>query len=417
MSSPPRLTASPEFVKLWAAETVSVFGFQITNLALPLTAAVTLAATPAQMGLLGALDSVPFLLFGLFAGALIDRVRRRPLMVWADLIRAALLVAVPLSALLGALRLEVLYAVAFLVGVATLLFDVAYQSFLPSVVSRRQLTDGNAKLETSRALSSVLGPGLAGGLIQLVTAPLAMFVNGMTFALSAACLGAMRVREEPPVPDAASTVWREIGEGMRVVTGHPTLRAIAACTGTLNFFGSASGAVFLLYLTRDLGFSPVLLGTVLGIGGAGALVGALLAGRLIHGMGVGPVIVVSAALFPVGSVLVPLTAPGILAPVTIAASVFLGGLAVLVYNVAQVSLRQAITPNRLLGRMNATMRFFVWGTMPLGALLGGALGTGLGLQKTLLFSALGQALAVLPVLLSPLRRLRTIPEDEEGDGA
>lgn len=194
------LTASPEFLKLWAAETVSVFGFQITGLAIPLTAAIILNATPAQMGLLGALGTAPFLLFGLFAGVIVDRSRRRQLMIHADLVRAALLLAVPVSALMGTLRMEVLYVVAFLVGAATLLFDVAYQSFLPSVVRRDQLTEGNAKLETSRALSTVVGPGIAGGLVQLVTAPIAIFVNGLTFVLSAAFLAVMRVPEVPQAP-------------------------------------------------------------------------------------------------------------------------------------------------------------------------------------------------------------------------
>ncbi|PYE48985.1 MFS transporter [Deinococcus yavapaiensis] len=404
------LASSPDFLKLWAAETVSVFGFQITGLALPLTAAITLSATPAQMGVLGALETAPFLLFGLFAGALVDRVRRRPLMVRADIVRAMLLAAVPAAALLNALHIEVLYVVAFLVGIATLVFDVAYQSFLPSVVKREQLADGNAKLETSRALSTVLGPSLAGGLVQLVTAPIAIFVNALTFVLSAAFLGGMRVPEEAPQPAERPNVWREIGEGLKVVTRSPVLRSIAACTSISNFFSSAGGAVFVLFVTRDLNFSPSLLGTVIGVGGGGALLGALLAGRLPARLGMGPVIVLSSALFPLASVLVPLSTPGLAGVILVGVSQFVIGLGIVVYNVVQVSLRQAITPHRLLGRMNATMRFFVWGTMPLGALLGGALGTLLDLRTTLFFAALGQALAVLPVLLSPVRRLKDVPE-------
>lgn len=416
MTRPRPLTASPEFLKLWAAETVSVFGFQITALAVPLTAAIILNATPAQMGVLGALSTAPFLVFGLFAGVIVDRSRRRRLMIWADLVRAALLLAVPASALLGTLRMEVLYAVAFLVGAATLLFDVAYQSFLPSVVRRDQLTEGNAKLETSRALSTVVGPGLAGGLVQLVTAPIAILVNGVTFVLSAVFLALMRVSEAPAERVGRPNVWREIGEGLQVVVGHRMLRAIAACTGVSNFFGSAAGAVFVLYVTRTLEFSPVLLGTVLGVGGAGALLGALLASKLPERFGLGRVIVASAAVFPFAALLVPLAQPGPQAAVLVGASQFLIGSAVLVYNVSQVSLRQAITPARLLGRMNATMRFFVWGTMPLGALLGGALGTALDLRTTLVLAALGQALAVLPVLLSPVRGLQRIPEPETAGG-
>ena len=413
-ASTSKLTGSPDFLKLWAAQTVSVFGFELTGLALPLTAALTLSATPAQMGVLNAMDTLPFLLFGLFAGAVVDRVRRRPLMVRADVARAALLAVVPLAALLGALRVEVLYAVAFLVGVATLLFDVAYQSFLPSVVRRDQLADGNAKLETSRALFTILGPGLAGGLVQLVTAPLAIVINTLTFACSAAFLGVMRVNEAPPARTETPNFWREMGEGVRVVTHNRVLRAIAACTSVSNFFNALGGAVFVLYTTRDLNFSPALLGIVLGVGGAGGLLGALFAASLPRRFGVGRTIIVSAALFSLSALLVPLAQPGAVAPVFIAASLFARGFANLVYNVAQVSLRQAITPHRLLGRMNATMRFFVWGTMPLGALLGGALGGALDLRATLLIAALGNTLAVLPVLLSPVRALRDIPEIEHG---
>lgn len=413
----PLLATSPNFLKLWAAETVSVFGFQITGLALPLTAAVTLSATPAQMGVLNALDTAPFLLFGLFAGALVDRVRRRPLMIRADVARALLLALVPAAALLGALRIEVLYVAAFLVGVATLLFDVAYQSFLPSVVQREQLADGNAKLETSRALSTVLGPSLAGGLVQLVTAPVAIFVNALTFVLSAAFLAVMRVEETPARRAERPNVWREIGEGLRVVTRSPILRSIAACTSLSNFFSSAGGAVFVLFATRELDLSPSVLGAVIGVGGGGALIGALLAARLPARWGVGPTIVWSAALFPLGSLLVPAAQAGTAGLLLVGVSQFVGGFAVVVYNVAQVSLRQAVTPDRLLGRMNATMRFFVWGTMPLGALLGGALGTWFDLRSTLLFAALGQALAVLPVLCSPVRSLRDVPNapDDLGD--
>lgn len=198
-----------------------------------------------------------------------------------------------------------------------------------------------------------------------------------------------------------------------MVLGHRMLRAIAACTSVSNFFGSAAAAVFVLYVTRTLGFSPVLLGIVFGVGGVGALLGALLASRLPERFGLGRVIVASAAVFPVAALLVPLAQPGPQAAVLVGASQFLISLAVLVYNVSQVSLRQAITPARLLGRMNATMRFFVWGSMPIGALLGGALGTALDLRSTLVVAALGQALAVLPVLLSPVRVLQRIPEMEE----
>lgn len=407
-----KLTSSPNFLKLWAAQTASVLGVQLTDFALPLTAALTLQATPMQMGILNALDTLPFLLFGLFAGTFVDRVHRRPIMARADFARAALLSVVPLAALLGMLRLEVLYVVAFLVGVATLLFDVAYQSFLPSVVRRDQLADANAKLETSHALFNVLGPSLGGGLVQLVTAPVALCVNAVAFVASAALLGGLRVQEAPPEPSETPRVWRSISEGVRFVALNPMLRAIAGCTSILNFFSALASTVWVLYVTRELGFQPALIGTVLGVGSAGAVLGAVLAAGLPRRLGVGRVIIGAAMLLPLAAVLVPLAPPGVIAPVLLAVAQFVRSFANLVYNVAQVSLRQALTPHRLLGRVNATMRFFVWGTMPLGALVGGVLGSVMDLRTTLLLAAAGTMLAVLPVLFSPVRTLRRFPEIE-----
>ncbi len=406
----------PDFLKLWVGQTISRFGSQVSELALPLTAVLVLQATPSEMGVLAAAERAPFLLIGLFAGVWVDRVRRRPVLVAGDFGRGLLLLSIPLAALLGALRMEQLYVVGLLVGVLTVFFDVAYQSYLPSLVRREHLVEGNSKLEVTSSSSAIFGPGVAGALVQLVTAPLAILVDAVSFLLSAASLLLIRQPEPQPMPkDQRRTVWTEIGEGLGVVVGNPVLRSIAGCTSTFNLFNSLGWAVFVLFATRELGLEPGLLGVVLGIGSVGFLAGALLAQPAARHLGLGPAIVGSSFASGAGAFLIPLA--GSLAPLAIpllVASQLLSGLGTPVYNVNQVSLRQTITPDHLQGRMNASMRFLVWGTMPIGSLLGGWLGDLVGLQATLVVAAAGQALAVLWVLLSPVRRLREQPEPAAG---
>lgn len=406
----------PDFLKLWVGQTISRFGSQVSELALPLTAVLVLQATPSEMGVLAAAERAPFLLIGLFAGVWVDRVRRRPVLVAGDFGRGLLLLSIPLAALLGALRMEQLYVVGLLVGVLTVFFDVAYQSYLPSLVRREHLVEGNSKLEVTSSSSAIFGPGVAGALVQLVTAPLAILVDAVSFLLSAASLLLIRQPEPQPMPkDQRRTVWTEIGEGLGVVVGNPVLRSIAGCTSTFNLFNSLGWAVFVLFATRELGLEPGLLGVVLGIGSVGFLAGALLAQPAARHLGLGPAIVGSSFASGAGAFLIPLA--GSLAPLAIpllVASQLLSGLGTPVYNVNQVSLRQTITPDHLQGRMNASMRFLVWGTMPIGSLLGGWLGDLVGLQATLVVAAAGQALAVLWVLLSPVRRLREQPEPVAG---
>lgn len=401
----------PDFMKLWMGQTVSQFGAQITLLALPLTAVLLLHASPAQMGILGAMEMAPFLLIGLFAGVYVDRVRRRPLLVAADVGRALLLATVPAMAALHVLVMPILYALGFLVGSLTVLFDVAYQSYLPALVSRKTLVEGNSKLEMSRAVAQIGGPGFAGVLIQWVTAPMALAANALTYVVSVVSLLWIRGEEPPAAPSGGKGVWADIGEGLTVLVGSPLLRSIAGCTATANFFGSASTAVFMLYVVHQVGLTPGLLGLVLAAGSAGALAGAAGASRIAGWLGLGRTIWMSSAVGAVGALLVPLaTRPlswGI--PVLVVAYL-LQSVGATIYNVNQVSLRQAITPGRLLGRMNASMRFIVWGVMPLGSLLGGAAGTVLGLRPTLAIMAVLAAFAPLWVYRSPVRQLMVQPE-------
>lgn len=402
----------PDFVKLWSAHSISRFGSEVSQLAIPLTAALVLQASAFQMGLLGTFEFAPFLLLSLFAGVWVDRLPRRPILIIGDVGRALLLGSIPLAAALNVLHMEQLYVVGFFTGVLTVFFDVADQSYLPALVSREHLVEGNSKLEVSRSVAQIAGPGVAGGLVQLVTAPMAILVDAISFIVSGIFVLFIRASEPPPVAHAQQrgSIWAELKEGLAVVLGNPLLRSIAGCTGTSNLFSNGLMAVYVLYLTRELHIEPAVLGLIFATGGPGALIGALFAGRLAERFGLGATIVGSSAVTGVASLLVVLAGgpPAVVIAMLIAAQ-FVGGWVSPVYNINQVSLRQAITPDRLQGRMNASMRFLVWGTIPIGALLGGALGDAIGLRPTLVVMALGEFLAPLWVLFSPVRELKEQP--------
>lgn len=398
-----------EFLKFWAAQTVSVFGSQFTNLAIPIIAALRLQATPAQMGVLTAVETAPFLLIGLLAGVWVDRWRRRPVLVAGDVGRAVVLLSIPAAAFAGVLRMSQLYVVGAMVGVLTVFFDVAYQAYLPSLVDRRQLIEGNSKLEVSRSAAQVTGPGLAGVLIQLLTAPVVIVLDAVSFLLSGVLIAVIRRRESVPERSARAPMLAEVREGLSVVFGSPYLRHIAGATGTSNFFASALFSIFILFATRDLAMTPAAIGLVFSIGSLGALVGALTGGRLGRSLGVGFAIIGSMLVAGLGFLLVAVATPQTAVPL-LAIGGILGSFGGVVYNINQVSLRQAITPMRLQGRMNATMRFIVWGTMPLGGLVGGYLGEVLGLRPAIAITAAGGTLSFLWVLFSRVRALRTIPE-------
>jgi MFS family permease len=399
-----------DFVKLWASQTISLFGSQITFLALPLTAVLVLDATPAQMGLLTAVGAIPSLLVGLFVGVWVDRYRRRPILIAADLGRAALLMVIPMAAILGVLRIGYLYIVVFLVGTLELFFDVAHRSFLPSLVKREQLIEGNSKLAMSRSAAEILGPGVAGGLVQWITAPIAIAVDAISFLISALFLRGIRTPEaKPKPPDDQQSIWQEIGEGLKLVSGNGLLRAIAGCIGTLGLFNSVLEAVFVLYVTRELGIGPGLLGVAFASGSVGFLVGTLLPDWVARRFGLGPGLIGGLLLVGLSDLLIPLVNDSLAVVVIILVLMtaqFFFGLGFVIFNTGQVSLRQAITPDRLQGRMNATMSFIGWSIVPLGGLLGGGLGEIMGLRPTLLLAALGEILAVLWLLLSPMRSLR-----------
>jgi MFS family permease len=391
-----------DFRLLWAGDTVSQFGSTIGRTVLPLLAVGALAATPFEMGVLSAASTAAFLLIGLPAGVWVDRLSRRPVMLVADFTRAVLLLSVPVAWWLDVLTLAHLIVVALLVGAATVMFDIAYQSYLPALVGREQLVEGNSKLEASRAVAEVSGPAAAGGVAQAVGAAVGVLATAAGYLVSALFLLRIRTVEPPPrQPDKPGLV-REIGEGLRFVFGNRSLRAIVGCTGTANFFGGMAGAVLVLFLVRELGLSEGVVGLVLSSAGIGGVLGALTVPRWTARFGQTTVIWLSGLVtWPLGA-LVPLGAADwrIVFVVVGEAAVAYGAT---VYNIAQVSYRQSLCPDHLLGRMNASIRFVVWGAMPLGALVGGVLGGGIGVTATLAVGMVCQAGAVLWVVLSPLR--------------
>ena len=409
----------PDFRNLWAAQTISLIGSQVTFLALPLTAIAVLDASPAEIGVLTALGSLPALLVGLPAGAVVDRRRRRPILVGADLGRAALLALVPIAWALDALSLGLLLAVALLNGLLGLFFDVAYQALLPALLTRDRLVEGNSRLETSRTAAEIAGPGLAGWLIHVSTAPLAIAVDAASYVASALFLGRIRAQEPPPARlEAGSRLWDEIWVGVGAVFGDPRLRALAGGKGLLGLFNAMLEAVFFLFIARDLGVGPGLLGLVFAVGSVGFAVGSLLPDPVARRIGVGRATVAALALVAASDLLVPLASGSLVVvlPLLVAAQLFFG-IGLTVFNVNAVSLRQSIVAGHLQGRASGTMRLMGAALVPMGALLGGVLGEVIGLRATLVVAAGGELTAAIWLWRSPLRAVRTLPVEAENGGA
>ena len=423
MASLSNLWRNGDFLRLWAAHTVSQFGTQITFVAVPLVAVVTLEASPAQLGVLAAIGSGPALVLGLFAGVWVDRLRRRPILIVADVGRALVLGTIPLAAVFGVLTFWHLYTAVFLVGGFTLFFDVAYRSYSPSLVRREQLLDGNGKLEISRSAAEIGGPGLAGGLVQLFTAPFAILADALSFLVSAAFLARMKTAEpepgsrkqegEEPAPQDSGGVLREVREGLGALLTNPTVRSLVACTGTISLFNAAIETILVLYLVRVLGLSAATVGIIFSVGGFGFLLGALLAGRITRYVPLGLVLTGGPLLIGTADLLIPLAGgPAVLAIGLPCAAQFLFGVGLPLYRVNEVSLRQMIVPANLLGRVNSGEYFVRIGVIPLGALVGGLLGEVIGLRPTLAIGAFGEIAALFWIVFSPARSLREHPTAE-----
>jgi len=411
----------PNFLKLWVGDTISQVGTQVSQLAIPLIAILVLQASAFEVALLGTVQFLPFLLFTLPAGAWVDRLQRRPILIIGDLGRAIALASIPIAFALGSLTILQLYVVGFAMGILTVFFDVSYQSYLPSLVDRDQLVEGNAKLQASQSGAQTIGPTLGGYLIGVLTAPFAVVVDAVSYLASALFVFTIR-GSEPPIPPADGPrgsraerlrgFGREIREGIAYVVGHPYLRMIAASTSSSNLFSNVMFGIYFVYVVRVLGLDAVRIGLIGSLGSLGAVAGALTANRIAARIGVGRATVGSIALGGPAGLLVAIAPQGAAEPFLVAA-LALFGFSGLVYNINQVSFRQAITPERMQGRMNATMRFLVWGTIPIGSLIGGVLATVFGLATTIWISAILGFLPFLFIFFSPMRSLRTMPTSPE----
>ena len=403
-----------DFRQLWVGDTISQVGTQLSQLALPVLAVTVLHAGPREMGLLTAFETLAFLVVGLPAGAWVDRWRKKRVLITGDVVRALAFGSLPLAWALGHLTLGQLYVVALVAGVATVFFDVAYQSYLPAIVERDQMVDGNAKLQASQSVAQVGGPALGGALLRVVAAPLLVAADAVSFVLSAWFVSRIRHAETPPSRESRRPLRTEIAEGLSFVVRHPLLVRITACTSISNFASGGIQALFVLYALRTLGLDTSTLGLVFSLAAVGGLVGAVATSRVVAVVGEGRTIPLSALVGGLAAFSTPAAAllPGGLAAATmVAAGSVVVWLTVVVYNVTQVSFRQRLCPPALLGRMNASVRFLVWGSMPLGGLAGGFLGSAIGVVPTLWAAAAVQLCAALPVLLSPLLRMRDLPRE------
>jgi len=399
-----------DFLKLWAGQAVSEFGSRFTREGLPLVAVITLGATATQTGLLAAASALPALLFALFAGVWVDRVRRRPVLIATDLGRAALLLLVPLGAWFGFLGIELLLAVAIAAGAMTILFDVAYRSYLPALVERGRLVEGNSKLAATDAAAEVGGPALVGVVVQLITAPLAILIDALSFLWSAVMVGLIRKREPRPAkPEPGNrNVREEVRQGMRAVLHHPVLFSLAGYDATKTFFGGFYAALYGLFVIRDLHLGPFALGVAVAAGGVGDLIGVVVADRAVRRAGLGAVLIGTAVTSSLVGLLTPLASgPTWRALAMLATGQLLGDMMRSIFIVHQISLRQTVTPNHLLGRVNASNTFLTLGMLPIGATAAGLLGAWLGARATIGIAVIGGLLATLWLAHPAIRRLRS----------
>lgn len=406
------LLSDHDFRGLFISTTVTHLGNRITVLALPLAAILNLDASEFEVGVLTAFTTIAFLLVGLPAGAWVDRMRRRLVMINSDIARALVLLTVPVAWWTDTLTIWQLYAVALINGIFTVFFDVAYQSYLPHLVGRKNLVEANAKLESVRAVAEVGGPGAGGQLVALLTAPVALLAHCITMTTSALFVVKIRKREQKPTRKPDANLTREIKEGLKWVLGNRLLRAIVMCTGTFNFSMTLFHTMLLIYLVQSLGVGAATVGLILSIGASGGILGAFLARKFAAAVGQGPSMWIAVGVCAPASALMPLASNDWTLWVAAVGGMFVA-MGVVFYNVTQVSFRQSMTPDPLLGRMNATVRFIVFGTMPLGAFISGVLGANIGVVATLWVGVAGITLAVLPVLLSPLRSMKTLPTPPE----
>ncbi len=405
------LWRSPDFLKFWIGETVSLFGAQVTYLALPLTAVLTLHAGPGQVGTIRFLELLPYPLFGLLFGVWADRVRRRPIMITANLVRMILIGLVPVLAAAGQLRLDVLFALTFGIGTASVLFDVTWMSYVPTLVQRReQLLEANSKLSTTSAAADVAGPGAGGLLVAVLTAPTALATNAACYLVSVISLLLIKVDESPP-QRARRHIRTELADGLRWVFSNTYLRSAAFVGGFCNFFATATATLFILYGVRAVGLRPGVLGLIISGGAVGGVLGAMFAGRIAQRLQVGRTYKIALA----GAFIAPALIPAASGPKPFEIALFVAAfffiyVGVSVGNVLMISVRQMMTPTHLMGRMNAAMRTLMYGLGALGGAAAGIVGVAAGLHTALWVFAAAAAACIIPVLLSPIAGLREMPK-------
>jgi MFS family permease len=415
--STPSLWRHADFLKLWTGQTISRLGSVVTRTALPLVALLALHAGPREMAYLVISASMGVLLVGLVAGAWVDRLQRRPILVWTDIIRAALLFSIPTAYAIGALGIEQLYAVAFLEACLASLFNAAYPAYVPSLIGTERVVDANSKLATSTSIAEIGGPGLAGTLVQIGGAPFAILVDAFSFVVSAVSLAIIRSPEPPRPPRVTTTrILQEIIEGLSAVRRHVIVFPLALRSILGHVFGSFYGVLYSLYLLQDLHLDPFLLGIVISAGGVGSLVGSVFASRAIRALGIGPAIIWMALGASALGVLTPLAqGPVIVAAIMVFLPQLIGDGLQTIEGVAEISLVQGLIPDRILGRANATLEVVSHGIgYPIGALAAAAIAEGIGVRGAIAVGWAGMAASILFLVLSPLPRVRTAAEWRKG---
>jgi len=404
-----RLWSHRDFVRLWGGETVEWVSDSITSLAVPTIAILIFNAGPLEMGVLGALGNVGFPVLGLFAGVMVDRWRRRPVLVWSNIVQVAALGSIPAAFFLGILSLYQLFIVTLVMSVTTVFYSVAYTAYLPTLIAKEDLVEGNSKLETSSSGAAVVGPPIAGGLIQILGAAPSIALDALGTLLAAVAILSIKKPEPPPSPAAKPRFWSGIKDGVRVVTETPPLRNLAASTSILNVGNAMFYAVFFLFIYDQLKMSPVVAGVTLGVGSVGVVVGAVTAPKILKLMGLGSSLTAALLINGLGLLAVQASLYGpaavLLAPLWLIANI-----GIPIYNINQVSFRQILVADRLQGRMNATMRTLGYGSATLGALIGGIIGVQYGILTTMTTGALIAVLAALIIRFGPVGRLHAMPQ-------
>lgn len=407
-----------DFLRFWCGESISVAGTEVTQLALPLTAVALFGVGAQELGLLQMLQLIPFLVLALPFGLFADRHRRRPIMIWANVARAVGIGLIPLLAALHQLHLPIIYLVAFAVGVATVLFDLCFMAYVPTVVKDKSLlVEANSKIGTTFVTAKMVGPGVAGVLIQLVTAPIALLVDAVSYAVSVVMLRSIRtVEDKPTAPTGRRRIVAELFEGLRLVLVNPYLRTVTLIGGSLNFLHTFVGTVFLVYAINELRLGAGLIGLILSVGSAGAVLGTASVRQLIRRVPLGRVYTLAMVFSFGGHVLIPAANGSRHAVIgMLMAGLFLTFAAGGVSNVIAISLRQVLTPHHVMARMTAGARMLLYGAAAFGGPVGGFLAGWVGLRGALWLAALLSAVVVLPVLASPLRRMKGLAEPDAAD--